>query len=867
MATWELQLVSRIVRAGDLSTPLQWGVTPDDFLTNEGRALFSSLQGYFAQRGTSGAVLGPQAVQQMFPNFQLCDDASMTTEALCVEVRKQRLTIDLKARCQSALDICEHDPMAAINMMQTGMLDLQNVGFSSQTDVHFHNAFDRVVQRYHLLKQGVDLSCGSWPWAPLQKATMGLQPDDYVVIYGRPKCIPVGTEILTRTGEFKPVEQALHVMGMNKDQKLNWHRVGHKTDTVKKEVVRLLTRSGYSADVGDDHPILRPNLSYSKAGELQVGDYIGVARNIPWQAGKLGCDNYYEMLGLLTGDGKYTRSELQFTNHDKGLISRLSKLVSAYGCYLKGNRKGHYRVVRLNKAIKGNIVLNYLLDEGMWGKTSPNKTAPKTLFTKSQKCIAAYLGGLLAADGGVHKSSVRWNTSSLVLARQVKHLLLRLGIVGVLGKVTTNIGTSAYTINVYSQEQHVTALAKLGTYISSAHKLDKLIEICGKTKNRKRQDDSIPRTAELESAILLAFEKHGGWTGQLRGFSRDKLFRRSGKISRLLLRKLASNLNAPELLKWSDSDIRWERITQLEQLGEKDCIDIGVDDVHNFLVGDIVTSNSMKTWVLAYLIAWFYETGKRMVIYTKEMTADNIFQRTGACLASLPYHELRMAELSYEEESSMLAIQKMLHDAQVNQTVVCLSAQDAAEGGDTVPWLRSKLDKYKPDVCFIDGMYLMSDTKNARKDNERVRNISRDVRQMVLDTKVPVIATVQANRQAAGNSEANLDEVAFSDAIGQDATLLVRAINEKDKPTIALVTGGSAREFHLPGFRIYGQPATNFDYAGELSDEDIKEAKENDPHEESKKDKARTTPGIPTEKKATDEVLNRLDRGFNGHKR
>jgi hypothetical protein len=140
----------------------------------------------------------------------------------------------------------------------------------------------------------------------------------------------------------------------------------------------------------------------------------------------------------------------------------------------------------------------------------------------------------------------------------------------------------------------------------------------------------------------------------------------------------------------------------------------------------------------------------------------------------------------------------------------------------------SKVELYRPDVVFIDGMYLMSDSKNAKKDHERVRNVSRSVRAMNLKTNVPVIATLQANRAAAKNQDANSDEVAFSDAIGQDATLLMRCIREQDKPTIAMVIGGNSREFQLDGFRIHGVPASNFNYYGEISVKEIEQAKEKD---------------------------------------
>lgn len=429
MATWDMQLVSRIVRSGDINTIIQKGITQDDCLTNEARAIFSALMSYFTAQGTSGAVLGPNAVQRMFPNFQLCDDISMTTEALCSEVRKQRLVIETVTVSQQAMELVQKSPMAAIAQLQQKLSDLHALGMGKSTDVYFHDSFSRGVRRMEMLEQGLDLSVCPWPWDPLQHVTRGIQHDDYVIIYGRPK--------------------------------------------------------------------------------------------------------------------------------------------------------------------------------------------------------------------------------------------------------------------------------------------------------------------------------------------------------------------------------------------------------------------SKKTWVLASLIAWCVEQRKRLVIYTKEMTADNIFMRAGACLAQVRYQEFRNGQLNWDEKQSIYTVERMLYQAEIGKQVVCLSAQDA-NGADTVPWLKSKVEEYQPDIVFIDGIYLMTDARSAKKDNERVRNISRDIRQMVLETKRPVIATLQANRAAAKNSEANLDELAFSDGPSQDATLIMRAIAEKNKPTIALVMDGSSREFHLNGFRIYGIPALNFDYEGPLTDKEIEKAKQSDMEPEDK---------------------------------
>ena len=251
---------------------------------------------------------------------------------------------------------------------------------------------------------------------------------------------------------------------------------------------------------------------------------------------------------------------------------------------------------------------------------------------------------------------------------------------------------------------------------------------------------------------------------------------------------------------------------------------------------------SKKTWVLAKHIAHTYLQGKSILVYTKEMTTKNIYKRIAACVAKLPYRELRQAKLSKYEREMLFALREFIHDMKHSQRFVCLSAKEAGEGGDTIPWLRSKIEKYKPDVQFVDGLYLMSDHRGGKKqaDHSRVQNISRDYRQLIIDTKVPGVCTLQANRKAAAHANAELDEIAYSDAIGQDATIAARIIAET-QGTVAIILGGS-REFELHGIRIGGQPAIDFDEKEELTEKDIVKAKKQDSDEEPEKASANTKP-------------------------
>lgn len=444
MANREQQLISRIIHTGNLGAVMDWGITHQDFLTNEARAMFDHILGYYSTAGTAGAVPGPEAIQQMYVGLARCDDPGMTTPALCTEVRKSRLAIETINKMDQVRVMIEKDPILGLTALQGHVTDLVNIGLGKNTDVMLGDAISRINVRYEMLKSGIDLSVGKWPWQIMNDVTGGLQPDDYIVFFGRPK--------------------------------------------------------------------------------------------------------------------------------------------------------------------------------------------------------------------------------------------------------------------------------------------------------------------------------------------------------------------------------------------------------------------AFKSWMLAYFIACIFNSGKRGLIYTKEMTPDNIFQRTLACIAEIEYSGLRLGKLSEEEEHQLYAVSGYIQAAQTGNRLVCLSGQDAPEGGDTVPWLQSKVEKYNPDIIFIDGMYLMSDSRNAQKEHQRVKNISRALRQMNLQLKKPLICTLQANRAAAKNKEANLDEISFSDAIGQDATCIIRVINEKDSPTCQLVLGGS-REFQLNGFRTYAIPATSFEYYGPLSSEEIDKATQEDGKPEDNPDahakkRKRTSEGL-----------------------
>jgi replicative DNA helicase len=849
MATPEHRLLSRIIQqVGALEEVLAYGIVEDDFINIQCRAIWQMILGYFKSSATRGSVMSEDAFRNEFSHFELVEAPNMTVAALCHDLRNQRLTLRLKEAAVSAVELADSDPMAAAAALKQAADTVISYGHSACSDVRLSSHMGQLIQNYEMKESGLIQPVVHWPWAPLDEEVGGISEEDYILLWGRPKCVPVGTPLLTPSGEFVPIEKCTRVFGVSHDtQKMGARVVTGCSDVVNKNVVEVVTRTGKRMLVGEDHPLLRPDLTYTEARHLRAGDYVGVARTVRTQ-GTPGDTDYYELLGLLTGDGGFTTNHVTFTNTDKGILQRVQELVFKRGCSMQKIPSSVYDYSITNKKGAKNPVLETLRQEHLFGCKSEHKRVPPSLLSKNTVCVSAYLGGLLSTDGGVYKTTVRWNTSSSDLARSIQHLLLRLGVTGALGEVTTNIGTTAYTVNVQSQEQHVALLRHLRPYISCEHKLLALVDNCERKILRKRQDDGVPFTSALHSAIHAAKNKKGAWPKVWKSkFDRSKLFRRSGSISRALLRTLAKELDAPELLVWADGDVRWEAVLSVKDVGVLPCVDISVSGDHNFLVGDVFTHNSMKTFVLNYAMSHFYlEQGKRILCYTKEMSPTNMLLRISSFICALPYRETRLGKLSKGDKATLLDLERIVKEreaaTQGRNDLIILSGQDAA-GHDGVTWLQSKIKQHKPDICCVDGLYLLNDDRSSKKtaDWQRVMHISRDVRQMILETHVPVIATMQANRAAAKNSGAELDEIAFADAVGQDITQGFRVINEKNSPTIALIAGGS-REYELHGVRINGVPCTDFSFHSIMTDKEIEKSAQEDTSEEDAPQKQRKPP-------------------------
>lgn len=241
---------------------------------------------------------------------------------------------------------------------------------------------------------------------------------------------------------------------------------------------------------------------------------------------------------------------------------------------------------------------------------------------------------------------------------------------------------------------------------------------------------------------------------------------------------------------------------------------------------------SMKTWVAIYMGVFAYMFGRRRVLfYSREMSPELVAQRAAASIGRVDYGKFVNGTLQPELRDHLFTILRDLMDdekaagAAGNRQPFFVITSDRGTTNEAggVSWLQSKIRDLQPDLVIVDGMYLMKDDRSAQRsvDWRQIAHISQDLKLTAQQYNIPIIGVTQANRNAQKTQGEDLTELAFSDALGQDADAVFRVTkvdNKETKLSELLIAAPGLREGKFDGIKIKGEPATSFDYISTLAE-------------------------------------------------
>jgi hypothetical protein len=249
-----------------------------------------------------------------------------------------------------------------------------------------------------------------------------------------------------------------------------------------------------------------------------------------------------------------------------------------------------------------------------------------------------------------------------------------------------------------------------------------------------------------------------------------------------------------------------------------------------------------KTWLALNIAVHAYLAArKRVLIMSMEMQPIEILMRVSALIAKVDYDAWLKGKLQPELRDHAFAILRDLIEdekiAGLNGINPCITVTKA-QGASGVGWLRAKIREIQPHLVIVDGLYMMMDdrTKQSSADWKQLTHISRDMKITGNEFQIPIIGVTQANRGAEKGKGTDVTELAYADALGQDADAVFRT-NKKNWIDDAgieheenTITAAALREGVFPGIVIKSQCATNFDFVRMLTPQDF------DDEPEEKKD-------------------------------
>ncbi len=412
------------------------------------------------------------------------------------------------------------------------------------------------------------------------------------------------------TGNLQPIEKLVgkqfYTLALDKDFKLKRAFVSKVFYSGKKKVYLLKTRTGREIKASSNHPFLKLD-GWHRLDELKVGDKIAVPRVLKTGYKDDISDEEIILLAHLIGDGcilprqpyHYTSADLQNINivadtAEKlfNIKPRIVKQKNWYYVYLPSPYK-------LTKGKKHPITI-WFEKLNIKRTRSYEKEVPEKIFNLSPKKIALFLKHLWATDGsisyrkqkGKFNISIYYSTTSKKLAHQIQHLLLKLGIISIIRTTKKENYRPSYNIYITGKTNQKKFLTKVGCFGSRGETIPEVLKILEDIKENPNID-IIPKEIWNLYIKQLLHISHRQFAKALGiSYCGSSLFKNS--LSRERLNKIANILNAKILYDLASSDVLWDEIIEIKELGVEDVYDMTVENYHNFVANDFIVHNSIE---------------------------------------------------------------------------------------------------------------------------------------------------------------------------------------------------------------------------------------------------------------------------------
>lgn len=641
-----------------------------------------------------------------------------------------------------------------------------------------------VEQMYERTKRG---EVGvPFPWETMTAMTLGLWPGTLTFFVARPgvgKCLHEDAEIIDpETGVPRSMREVVEgdasvasVPTWSKSSGIHSLSIDAKIDSGTRKCVKVTTRTGRSFILTHEHPLLTPDL-WKRTDSLGIGASIALPAKMPQPKHPVALDPCeVDLLAVLLAEGTYTGHHTGFSNADEGIVALMQKASEWIGVDLKPSGECGYDFVRRGDT-GGNPVNEVLRKHKMWRKKAVDKILPEAVYRLSNVQLASFITVFWMCDGYISRGAPEIVLASKVMLRQIQSLLLRFGVQSRVSykPVKYDGGVrDSWRLRVVS-----TSFQAFYDSFSLWGEKQAALEEC--VFGERNPNVGFPRLPENMIERIKAISKSGA--GQWRGGLHEKvakelgrsqfhtrdLFSKSGTLKLTAFKGWCKVYGVEDEFKWLwSSDIFWDEIAHIEEVGNQKVYDLTVRPTSCFVANDVILHNS---WT-AVIIAWHaWMQGYKILIVSPEMSRVELGERVVARHGRLAYGDLVGATLGMFEEQRLYETFSDLKTSEKVDNFRIIDDEDRLEPG----FIEDAIEDYKPDVVLVDSVYMMRVQEGRVKSGagskgdrmERMVSTVSWLRRTAKRTQIPVVGVSQLAREGGKIKKKTKEKVKRGESTG-----------------------------------------------------------------------------------------------------
>ena len=209
---------------------------------------------------------------------------------------------------------------------------------------------------------------------------------------------------------------------------------------------------------------------------------------------------------------------------------------------------------------------------------------------------------------------------------------------------------------------------------------------------------------------------------------------------------------------------------------------VGGFDREEELATIVARTNYGKSWILLKCAASAVAQGLNVGIYSGEMSERKVGYRFDTLVG-----HINNGALTHGNEVIKNDYKRYIDNLSTMFKGSCkVLTPNMISGPADVNALRMFIEKEHLDILFVDQLSLLEDIRKGKTPVEKASNISKDLKNLQVMTRVPIISVSQQNRTTSENG-VDTTQIAQSDRIGQDSTMIIFIEKKDDTMKLTLV--------------------------------------------------------------------------------